>query len=514
MPLNGPDRILEQMLVLREMIYKEGLERFRGWYPTISRLSFLPGALNLSFYLALRRHDLRPLQRDLKPLGLSTLGRSEAGAIANLDAVIATLACLAGRQGETPIPHPRADHFYKGEWNLDRQTKLLFGPCPPTRRARIMVTLDATCASESDQVKALLVAGMDVVRINCAHDDRETWAAMIANVRRAQRELGRPCRVLMELAGAKNRISRVIAAGDAAKVVADSRILLACDAASPTGLVPARQPATRLECTCPGSLAFLRIGDPVHLDDGKINGVVEAVEAGQALVRVVATAKRKPVKLKPGKGLNLPGHCFPDTPAITAKDRRDLDFIVTAADLVGLSWIKTADDVTALQTELGLRMGDEIRRLPMVAKIETAGAVNHLPEIIVRAASRQPLALMIARGDLALEVGYERLAELQEEVLWLSEAAHVPVIWATQVLENLVKYGAPSRAEITDAAMSERAECVMLNKGPYIVEGVNLLDKVLARMDGHQRKKTARFGVVEFAVEENPAAYGLPVCEK
>ena len=505
MLLNGPDRILEQMLVLREIVYKEGMERFRGWHPAISRLSFLPGALNLAFYLALRRHDLRPLQRSLKPLGLSTLGRSEAGAIANLDAVIATLACLSGRQEQIAVRHPRADLFYKGEWNLDRQTKLLFGPCPPARRARIMVTLDATCASEIDQVKALLAAGMDVARINCAHDDQEIWAAMIGNVRRAQRELGRSCRVLMELAGAKIRISRVIAAGDEAKVVADSRILLACDAASPTGLVPARQPATRLECTCPDSLDFLRIGDPVHLDDGKISGVVEAVAAGQALVRVVATAKRKPVKLKPGKGLNLPGHCRPDIPAITAKDRRDLDYIVTAADLVGLSWIQSAADVAALQNELGLRLGDNLRRLPLVAKIETAGAVNHLPEIIVRAASRQPLALMIARGDLALEVGYERLAELQEEVLWLSEAAHVPVIWATQVLENLVKYGAPSRAEITDAAMSERAECVMLNKGPYIVEGVRLLDKVLTRMDGHQRKKTARLGVMNMT-GESPAS--------
>ena len=505
MLLNGPDRILEQMLVLREIVYKEGMERFRGWHPAISRLSFLPGALNLAFYLALRRHDLRPLQRSLKPLGLSTLGRSEAGAIANLDAVIATLACLSGRQEQIAVRHPRADLFYKGEWNLDRQTKLLFGPCPPARRARIMVTLDAACASEIDQVKALLAAGMDVARINCAHDDQEIWAAMIGNVRRAQRELGRSCRVLMELAGAKIRISRVIAAGDEAKVVADSRILLACDAASPTGLVPARQPATRLECTCPDSLDFLRIGDPVHLDDGKISGVVEAVAAGQALVRVVATAKRKPVKLKPGKGLNLPGHCRPDIPAITAKDRRDLDYIVTAADLVGLSWIQSAADVAALQNELGLRLGDNLRRLPLVAKIETAGAVNHLPEIIVRAASRQPLALMIARGDLALEVGYERLAELQEEVLWLSEAAHVPVIWATQVLENLVKYGAPSRAEITDAAMSERAECVMLNKGPYIVEGVRLLDKVLTRMDGHQRKKTARLGVMNMT-GESPAS--------
>ena len=106
---------------------------------------------------------------------------------ANLDAVIATLACLSRRQGQTPIQHPRADLFYKGEWNLDRQTKLLFGPCPPARRARIMVTLDAACASEFDLVKSLLAAGMDVARINCAHDDRETWAAALADLRRREK---------------------------------------------------------------------------------------------------------------------------------------------------------------------------------------------------------------------------------------------------------------------------------------------------------------------------------------
>jgi pyruvate kinase len=97
---------------------------------------------------------------------------------------------------------------------------------------------------------------------------------------------------------------------------------------------------------------------------------------------------------------------------------------------------------------------------------------------------------MIARGDLAVEVGYERLAEIQEEILWLCEAAHVPVIWATQVLETLVKKGIPSRAEMTDAAMGERAECVMLNKGPYIAEAVTILDDVLQRMQAHQIKKS------------------------
>lgn len=95
---------------------------------------------------------------------------------------------------------------------------------------------------------------------------------------------------------------------------------------------------------------------------------------------------------------------------------------------------------------------------------------------------------MIARGDLAVECGFERLAEVQEEILWLCEAAHVRVIWATQVLETLAKEGMPSRAEVTDAAMAHRAECVMLNKGPYIAQAVKVLDDILRRMRGHQAK--------------------------
>jgi len=99
------------------------------------------------------------------------------------------------------------------------------------------------------------------------------------------------------------------------------------------------------------------------------------------------------------------------------------------------------------------------------------------------------VGVMIARGDLAIECGYQRLAEVQEEILWICEAAHMPVIWATQVLESLAKTGVPSRAEVTDAAMGERAECVMLNKGPYIVTAVRILDDILRRMQSHQEKK-------------------------
>ncbi|MCX5758586.1 MAG: pyruvate kinase, partial [Candidatus Hydrogenedentes bacterium] len=154
------------------------------------------------------------------------------------------------------------------------------------------------------------------------------------------------------------------------------------------------------------------------------------------------------------------------------------------------SFVQRVSDIGMLQKELESHVGDRARTIAIVAKAETAASVKNLPDLIIHAAGKQPFGVMIARGDLAVEIGYQRLAEIQEEILWLCEAAHVPVIWATQVLETLVKDGVPSRAEITDAAMAERAECVMLNKGPFLVDAVTILDDVLIRMQAHQVKKT------------------------
>ena len=125
----------------------------------------------------------------------------------------------------------------------------------------------------------------------------------------------------------------------------------------------------------------------------------------------------------------------------------------------------------------------------IVLKIETREGFENLPRLLLAAMRSRAVGVMIARGDLAVECGYQRLAEAQEEILWISEAAHIPVIWATQVLESLAKTGTPSRSEITDAAMGERAECVMLNKGPYVVDAVKTLDDILRRMQDHQEKK-------------------------
>jgi pyruvate kinase len=160
--------------------------------------------------------------------------------------------------------------------------------------------------------------------------------------------------------------------------------------------------------------------------------------------------------------------------------------------MIGYSFVQNGGDVALLQRELAARRPADWRRLGIIAKIETRQAVTNLPEIIVQAAGAQPFGVMIARGDLAFEIGFARLAEIQEEILWLCEAAHVPVVWATQVLESMVKSGLPTRGEMTDAAMAGRAECVMLNKGPMVGDAVRALDSLLCRMAENQDKKTPR----------------------
>jgi pyruvate kinase len=245
-----------------------------------------------------------------------------------------------------------------------------------------------------------------------------------------------------------------------------------------------------IECTLPEALNAAKHGDRVYVDDGKLEAKVERIEPWGLLTRVTAVAE-KGLRLKPEKGLN-----FPDRPleidALTKKDRADLEFVAAHADGLEFSFVQSAADVAMLQDALAEHRPEDWRTVSLILKIETARAVSNLPAIIVQAAWRQPTAIMIARGDLAVEIGFARTAEMQEEILWLGEACDVPVIWATQVLEHLVAKGTPLRGEMTDAAMAARAECVMLNKGPYLLEAIDQLQTLLKRMDSNQHKKTPR----------------------
>jgi pyruvate kinase len=269
----------------------------------------------------------------------------------------------------------------------------------------------------------------------------------------------------------------------AIRLLEDDLLILTAD------LVPAAVPppgeVARIGCTLPEALAALRPGHRVELDDGVIGAEVTSIDhdAGEAVLRITRT----PVggaKLRAEKGVNLPDSALAIS-ALSDADRAALDAIGGDVDVIGLSFVRSPDDVRDLHDALDERALD----VGVVLKIETPAAFRALPALLVAAMRHERAGVMIARGDLAVEAGFERTAELQEEILWACEAAHLPAIWATQVLESLAKEGQPSRAEITDAAMATRAECVMLNKGDHIVRAVSTLDDILRRMEGHQRKK-------------------------
>jgi pyruvate kinase len=269
------------------------------------------------------------------------------------------------------------------------------------------------------------------------------------------------------------------------------------DEQTPVPAVPATNPTSaegaspdagvpRIGCTFPALLGALQVGQRVFFDDGRIGGVVTAIGPGSADIQITIAAEGGS-KLRAEKGINAP-----DTdlrfPAVVPEDEQILPFIAEHADMVGLSFTQSPTDVAALHAKL-----DALGRpgLGIILKVETAKGFSRLPEILLKAMEFERVGVMVARGDLAVECGFERLAEVQEETLWLCDAGHLPVIWATQVLDQMAKTGQPSRAEVSDAALSGRAECVMLNKGPHIVEAITALDDILRRMSGHQHKKAA-----------------------
>ena len=562
-------------------------------------------ARNLLHYLALRRVDLRQIQRRLSDLGLSSLGRAEGHTLHHLDAVLGHLRGATGAHGPGATL-VRSLSPQRGRRLLAERARRLLGDPPVGRTTRIMVTLPTEAANDYDLVRNLVAAGTDVARINCAHDDESYWAQMIDHVRRAVRETGRPCRIEMDLAGPKLRTGP-LAPGptvvrirprrdDYGRVLAPGRLWLTPSGAHGTALLgealaipvppgwlralrvpgtirltdargaarklrlvrrrgdaceaetvktvylregselrgrarngrsittrvealPAPEASIRLvigdrlriepggagraprarkggrtgplagviSCTLPRALAAVRVGHRIWFDDGKIGSVVERADPRGVEVRITHAARRG-TRLRANRGINLPDTELP-FPSLTDEDQSHLPFLVGHADLVGYSFVRTAADVRRLRAEIA-RLGRP--RLGLVLKIEAREAFDELPAILYQPQRGPPAAIMIARGDLAVEVGYDRLAEVQEEILWLCEAAHLPVIWATEVLAGLTKVGVPTRAEVTDAAMGERAECVMLNKGPHIVTAVRALDSILRRMESHQEKKSAR----------------------
>ena len=253
------------------------------------------------------------------------------------------------------------------------------------------------------------------------------------------------------------------------------------------------QELAHISCTLPEIFDHVQCEEQVYFNDGKIEGIVRELHSDHLIIEIT-NAKKKGGKLKADKGINFPNSSL-GVSGLTKKDKTDLKFVVKHADAVNLSFVNSKEDVEELLEELKKLKAN----MGIVLKIETKDAYRNLPGILLKAMENYPVGVMIARGDLAIEAGWKNFAIIQEEILQLCEAAHLPDIWATQVLENLAKKGTPTRAEITDAAMAQRADCIMLNKGPYIAKAVRMLDKVVSKMQRIQKKKVTILPKLEFS---------------
>jgi len=329
------------------------------------------------------------------------------------------------------------------------------------RRTRIVATLGPACRAPS-MVLSLAEAGVDVFRLNFSHGTLDDHAAALAAVRRAEAQIGRPLAALADLQGPKFRLG--VFAGGRIDIAPGQMLRLDLDAA------PGDR--RRVGLPHPEVMRVLREGMDLLLDDGKVRLKVRRVERGAADVEVIAGEA-----LSDHKGLAVPGVMIP-VPAMTSKDQADAEFAMRiGVDWIALSFVQHAGDMASLRKIVG-------DRAAILAKIEKPAAVNELEAILDVSDG-----LMVARGDLGVEMAPEDVPVVQKQIVRAARRRGTPVIVATQMLESMITSPAPTRAEASDVAggVYEGADALMLSAesaaGAYPREAVAMMDAIIRRVE-------------------------------
>ncbi|BDZ43540.1 pyruvate kinase [Paraoerskovia sediminicola] len=344
------------------------------------------------------------------------------------------------------------------------------------RKANIVCTIGPATASR-EMMQKMVDAGMDVARINRSHGDPEEHEAVYRNVRAAAEQAGRNVAVLVDLQGPKIRLGRFagdekhhLAVGDVFTITTDD-------------VVGTKE---RVGTTHKGLTGDARVGDPILIDDGKVTVRVTAVEGNDVITRVEV-----PGPVSNNKGLNLPGVAV-SVPALSEKDQEDLRWgLRLGTDFIALSFVRSAadyDDVRRIMEEEG-------RVVPVVAKVEKPQAVENLAEIVEAFDG-----IMVARGDLGVELPLEQVPLVQKRAVELARRAAKPVIVATQVLESMTNSPRPTRAEASDCANAilDGADAVMLSGetsvGDFPIETVETMARIIESTEEHGRERIAPLG--------------------
>lgn len=589
------ERMIGQLDILIETaraMEKKYEDLLAGTHP-----NYQDSARNLLHYKALRQFDIRSLQKQLGYLGLSRLAKSEHHVMASL---LTARSMLRGFLKPKRLKKKRSGLSIKRGYKLlNSHSKNLLGNRSKGRRPRIMVTIPSEASTDFDLVNHMVEAGMNIARINCAHDNPEVWKQMISNIQLASEKHQRRIKISMDLAGPKIRTGAIAPGPRVIKLRTSKNVLgevlkpatiwlspgppedtslihlpvsddqykdlkaghslifrdsrgkkrkLLITAAEKKGCIaecwqtayvisgtaltlkhkpeappliirtlPALEQSillhpgqllrihmtsepgenavvdkdgkieteAHISCTSHEVFEQVKVGEKVRFDDGKLSGIIKQTADDAFVVKINRTAPGGS-KLRADKGMNFPESNL-QIRGLTKADLLNLPFVAENADIVNMSFVNSSEDVEELLA--ALRERNALDKVGIIMKIETRTGFDNLMDILLAAMKAPSVGVMIARGDLAVETGWDQIGMIQEEIQWICQAAHVPDIWATQVLENLAKKGLPSRAEITDVTMGQRAEGVMLNKGPHIIQAIRLLDTILRNMSGYQEKK-------------------------
>ncbi|SCV00404.1 Pyruvate kinase [Cupriavidus necator] len=329
------------------------------------------------------------------------------------------------------------------------------------RKAKIVATL-GPASTDIAVIRELFEAGADVFRLNFSHGTHEDHRARYDAVRKIEAETGRPIAILADLQGPKLRIG-TFAAGKVA-VRAGDVFVLDSD--------PTPGDGTRVYLPHPELFAAAQPGQSLLIDDGKVRLSIEAVTTGTITTRVVNNGT-----LSDRKGVNVPDAVIP-IPALTEKDRKDLDFALSlGADWIGLSFVQRPSDIVEAREIVGTRAG-------ILSKIEKPAALQQLEEIV-----RVSDSVMVARGDLGVELPPERVPGVQKRILRVCRQLGKPVVIATQMLESMIDSPVPTRAEASDVASAiyEGADAVMLSaesaNGRYPVPAVSMMNRIVTEVE-------------------------------
>ncbi len=351
------------------------------------------------------------------------------------------------------------------------------------RRTRIVCTI-GPASRDVVTLRKMVHAGMDVARLNFSHGTHAEHAAVIRAIREGENEWGHPVTIIQDLQGPKIRLGNFV--GGRAMLMTGEPFTLTAE--------PIEGTAAGASLDHPELFAALKPGDQIWMDDGTIQLAVQAVGAGEARCRVTAGGV-----VSDHKGVALPGLPLPLS-CLTAKDKEDLRFgIEHGVDYVAVSFVRSASDIQEVRKFLL----DQRASLPIIAKLERAEIVANLPGILALVD-----AVMVARGDLGVEVPIEEVPIIQRDVIRQARVAKVPVIVATQMLESMVTYLRPTRAEVSDVATAifEGADALMLSaetaSGQYPVAAVEVMSRVAVRAERETQRGST--------LPSRPEAYGFP----